>query len=91
MCDKAGLKVTNFCVLAGEFSDQTTVEITVLPQNQHKPKFVSPSLPNATVYVQEVSVVVCVSANGRQISWTLLSLIDGVSHCPYYFKPSTVQ
>ncbi|KAK4292814.1 hypothetical protein Pmani_034453 [Petrolisthes manimaculis] len=37
----------------GDFSDQTTVEITVLPQNQHKPKFVSPSLPNATVYVQE--------------------------------------
>ncbi|KAG7153827.1 Cadherin-87A-like [Homarus americanus] len=37
----------------GEYSDQTMVEITVLPQNQHKPKFVSPAVPNATVFVQE--------------------------------------
>ncbi|KAK8407296.1 hypothetical protein O3P69_002092 [Scylla paramamosain] len=37
----------------GEYSDQTLVHITVLPQNQHKPKFISPGLPNTTVMVQE--------------------------------------
>lgn len=37
----------------GEYSDVATVEITVLPQNQHKPKFLSPALPNATVPVKE--------------------------------------
>ncbi|XP_071526000.1 cadherin-87A [Panulirus ornatus] len=37
----------------GEYSDQAMVEITVLPQNQHKPKFISPAVPNATVLVQE--------------------------------------
>lgn len=42
-------------LLPGEYSDQTVVQITVLPQNQHKPKFISPALPNTTVKVQEVS------------------------------------
>ncbi|XP_027213278.2 cadherin-87A [Penaeus vannamei] len=37
----------------GEYSDFANVEITVLPQNQHKPKFISPALPNTTVMVKE--------------------------------------
>lgn len=45
---------TFFHSTTGEYSDETTVQITVLPQNQHKPKFTSPALPNTTVKVEEV-------------------------------------
>ncbi|XP_076043934.1 cadherin 87A isoform X2 [Oratosquilla oratoria] len=37
----------------GEYSDVAEVSITVLQQNQHKPRFISPAVPNATVYVPE--------------------------------------
>ncbi|XP_050727023.1 cadherin-87A-like [Eriocheir sinensis] len=54
----------------GEYSDETTVQITVLPQNQHKPKFTSPALPNTTVKVEEnyssaVQEVITVSAEDK--------------------------
>ncbi|KAK8743275.1 hypothetical protein OTU49_001344 [Cherax quadricarinatus] len=56
----------------GEFSDETIVEITVLPQNQHKPKFISPAVPNATVLVQEnwssaVQEVIAVEAEDKDL------------------------
>nr|XP_053634394.1 LOW QUALITY PROTEIN: cadherin-87A-like [Cherax quadricarinatus] len=55
-----------------EFSDETIVEITVLPQNQHKPKFISPAVPNATVLVQEnwssaVQEVIAVEAEDKDL------------------------
>ncbi|CAL4115826.1 unnamed protein product, partial [Meganyctiphanes norvegica] len=37
----------------GSESENAFVEIEVLPQNQHKPKFIRPALPNATITIKE--------------------------------------
>ena len=40
---------------SGPNSDKCYVDIRVIPVNQHKPEFIMPELPNATVEVPEVS------------------------------------
>lgn len=39
----------------GSLSDRATINVEVLNVNEHKPTFIMPALPNATVEVTEVS------------------------------------
>lgn len=41
----------------GPHSDRCYIDVRVIPVNQHKPEFIMPELPNATVEVPEVSAV----------------------------------
>lgn len=48
----------------GHLFDHTTVNIQVLNVNEHKPMFVMPALPNATVEITEVGSLIVFCSNG---------------------------